>query len=111
MLTALMTFHDSNDAYHDPSQSAAQTPAVARRTSIIPMPNIGFGTRGQDVPPPPPPKPAPKTGVDRIAEMQAQNGDYNEVIVEEEGSVNDWAAYCHNLLQVSPLRVPILHWH
>jgi hypothetical protein len=104
MLTALMTFNDSNDTFHDPSQAAspaAQTPTMSRRTSVIPMPSIGFGTRGQDAPPPPPPKPAPKTGIDRIAEIQAQNGDYNEVVVEEEGSVNDWASYCNKLLQVS----------
>jgi hypothetical protein len=52
-------------------------------------------------PPPPPPKPDPKTGVDRIAEMQAIRGEINEVTVEDEGSVDAYADYCWNLLQAS----------
>ena len=54
--------------------------------------------------PPPPPKPAPKTGIDRIAEMQALRREVNEVSVEDEGGVNDYAQYCANLLEVRKLR-------
>lgn len=53
-----------------------------------------------DRPPMPPPKPAPKTGIDRIAELQAIKGDYNEITIDDEGSVQDYAQYCSNLLQV-----------
>ncbi|KAG2011705.1 hypothetical protein CC2G_011793 [Coprinopsis cinerea AmutBmut pab1-1] len=91
LLTALMTFHDANEAYHEPS---SQQPSVSRKSSA-PMPVDA----DEPPPPPPPPKPAPKTGLDRIAELQAQGGDYNEVIVTDEGSVQDYAAYCNGLLE------------
>jgi hypothetical protein len=52
------------------------------------------------MPPPPPPKPAPKTGVDGIAEMQAMKGEYNEIIISNQGEVHDYGEYCNNLLQV-----------
>jgi hypothetical protein len=60
-----------------------------------------FGSGG-GAPPLPPPKPAKKTGLDRIQEMQALKGEeYNEITVEEEGSVVDYAQYCNTLLTVS----------
>jgi hypothetical protein len=53
-----------------------------------------------ELPPPTPPKPARKTGVERIVEMQAVKGEYNEIIISDEGSVADYAQYCYKLLQV-----------
>jgi hypothetical protein len=38
--------------------------------------------------------------VDGIAEMQAMKGEYNEIIIGDEGEVHDYAEYCNNLLQV-----------
>jgi len=57
--------------------------------------------------PAPPPKPAPRTGVDRIAELQAIKGEYNEIIVSDEGSVQDYASYCNRMLQVSSNEIDI----
>lgn len=97
MLTALMTFNDSNDG-SSPS-IPSQTP-TSRRISILGI-NTGGGGGESSLPPAPPPKPAPRLGLERIAEVQAQAGDYNEVIVDEEGDINDYAAYCNQLLQVT----------
>lgn len=94
ILTALLTFQDQNDDYHTPEPSAASTPALSRQVSTPNAPLIVMS------PPRPPPKPEPKKGVDRIAEMQAIWGDFNEVTVEDEGGVNDYAAYCSGLLEV-----------
>jgi hypothetical protein len=92
ILTALLTFQDSSDVYHGPREEYSPS-----SPSIIP----GIGTRKtSEGPPLPPPKPAPKTGVDRIAEMQAIRREINEVSVEDEGAVDDYAQYCANLLQV-----------
>ena len=65
---------------------------MIRTTSFVPPTN--------DLPPPTPPKPARKTGVERIVEMQAVKGEYNEIIISDEGSVGDYAQYCNKLLQV-----------
>ena|ERR1700722_4364940 len=81
ILTALLTFQDSNEQYHIREDSTS-----ARRVS--------------DKGPTLPPKPAPRTGVERIVEMQAMRGEYNVIIVEEEGNVNDYAQHCSDLLQV-----------
>uniref|UniRef100_A0A0W0F569 Inhibitor of growth protein N-terminal histone-binding domain-containing protein n=1 Tax=Moniliophthora roreri TaxID=221103 RepID=A0A0W0F569_MONRR len=91
ILTALLTFQDSNDAYHSSKDnSKASTPVVLTPpTALSPSP------------PPLPPKPDPETGVNRIAEMQAVRGELNEVTVEDEGSIDDYANYCWGLLQVS----------
>ncbi|KAJ4470107.1 hypothetical protein J3R30DRAFT_3538239 [Lentinula aciculospora] len=87
ILTALLTFHDSNDTYHSPKTSPLSTPTPSASTPILLEP------------PTPPPRPEPKTGVDRIAELHAMRGEFNEVTVEAEGSVDDYAQYCWNLLQ------------
>jgi hypothetical protein len=50
-------------------------------------------------PPVLPPKPERKEGADRIAELHAIRGELNEVTVEAECSVEDYATYCWNLLQ------------
>ncbi|KAG5647919.1 hypothetical protein DXG03_007843 [Asterophora parasitica] len=95
ILTALLVFQDVNEGYRNPQEaSPAGTPAQT--------PGGTSAARGtlpsSSTPPRPPPKPAPKTGVDRIAEMQAEKGEYNEISVEEEGKVNDYAEYCARLL-------------
>lgn len=48
-----------------------------------------------------PPKPEPRVGVERIAEMQAYKGEVNELDVEDEGGVEDYAGHGWNLLKVS----------
>jgi len=86
ILTSLLTFSDSNEVQHTPTpKSTLSTPTVLE-------------------PPPLPSKPDPKSGVDRIAELQAARGEVNEVTVEPEGEVNDYAAYVDNLLRVCPTR-------
>ncbi len=92
ILTALLTFSDSNDSHHEPT-----TPPVNNSRSVS---GGGSKSTSSEPPPKPPPKPAPKTGIDRIAELQAIRGDYNEVTVDDEGSVQDYAEYCSNLLSV-----------
>ncbi len=91
ILTALLTFSDANEAVHTPEGNG--TPVLSRTTSVAPA-------GAKDMPPPPPPKPAPKVGVERIAELQAMKGEYNEIIISDEGTIADYAAYCNGLLQV-----------
>ncbi|KAJ3493334.1 hypothetical protein NLJ89_g11041 [Agrocybe chaxingu] len=97
VLTALLTFQDANEAYHTPEASTASSSNPLSRTTSSPT-NVSPSPAG-NAPPPPPPKPAPKTGVDRIAELQAIKGEYNEIIVSEEGTVQDYAAYCTKMLE------------
>lgn len=98
ILTALLTFQDSNETYHTPEGSSSSTPVLASRKSS----NSGIPATSSSPPrPTPPPKPAPKTGMDRVKELQ--KGDYNEITIEEEGHVNDYAAYCANLIKVCSL--------
>ncbi|EIN09411.1 hypothetical protein PUNSTDRAFT_85754 [Punctularia strigosozonata HHB-11173 SS5] len=88
LLSALLTFSDTSDAYHTakPEGSPNPPPSAIRQSS---------GPR-----PTPPPKPPPKTGPERIAELQSDKGAMvNEVTVEEEGSVHDYASHCYTLLQ------------
>ncbi|KAF9077965.1 hypothetical protein BDP27DRAFT_1207834 [Rhodocollybia butyracea] len=96
ILTALLTFHDANDVHHTPKSSPAPTSTPSASAPIILEP-----------PPSPPPRPEPKIGVDRIAELQAIRGEFNEVTVENEGSVADYAQYCWNILQDDALFVTI----
>lgn len=100
ILTALLTFQDANETLHTPEGSHESTPATSRKVSAVaPAPHPVVSTT-DDRPPMPPPKPAPKTGIDRIAELQAIKGEYNEITIDDEGSVQDYAQYCSNLLQV-----------
>lgn len=93
MLTALFTFQDLNETYHaTPSRQASGD------EFIIPL--LGNKKSGGPVPIPPP-RPEPRVGLARITEMQAYKGDPNEVVVEEEGEVSDYARYCWDLLKVS----------
>ncbi|KAF9475223.1 hypothetical protein BDN70DRAFT_814447 [Pholiota conissans] len=97
VLTALMTFQDSNEAHHTPEPPAPASSSVLARaaTSLIGSPI----SPPNEAPPLPPPKPAPRTGLDRIAEMQASQGEYNEIIVSGEGTIEDYGEYCNTLLQ------------
>ncbi|KAF9563965.1 hypothetical protein CPC08DRAFT_705682 [Agrocybe pediades] len=99
ILTALLTFQDANEAYHNPVGAPITTPSgtPARSSPIILSPPPPTSETTQ--PPLPPPKPAPKTGIDRIAELQAIQGEYNEIIVNDEGDIHDYGQYCSNLLQ------------
>lgn len=99
MLTALFTFQDMNESYHAPERQGSGSGETS-----IPL----LGTRkisGGGVPVPPP-RPEPRTGLARITEMQAYKGDPNEVVVEEEGGVSDYAQYCWDLLKVSSMLMP-----
>ena len=116
ILTALMTFVDATreggSGAAAPStpivSSSAQAAAIvgvsqgtATMQNVRPSPHGRQGSGTFNVKPPAlPSKPAPKTGVDRIAEIQAGKGEYNEIIVEEEGSVEDYGELCTRLLQV-----------
>ncbi|KAF7321450.1 hypothetical protein MKEN_00665500 [Mycena kentingensis (nom. inval.)] len=69
ILTALLTFNDQNEVYHSPRAHRARYPSAL----------------GQAI------------GIDRIAELQAVRGQFNEVTVEDEGSVDDYGAYAARL--------------
>ncbi|KAF8992577.1 hypothetical protein BDZ89DRAFT_1086162 [Hymenopellis radicata] len=90
ILTALLTFQDANEAHHSTPKDESPTPILGARKTPKDTPTP---------PPLPPPRPPAKTGVDRIAELQALRGEFNEVTVEQEGEVADYAQYCWNLLQ------------
>jgi hypothetical protein len=93
LLTALLTFQDANETYHSPEAGSSSTNPLGSAM-------LGSKSSPAETPPAPPPKPAPKTGVDRIAEMQAIKGEYNEIIVNAEGNIQEYAEYCNKLLQV-----------
>lgn len=101
MLTALLTFHDANDTYHKDGESPSSTSFFGVRRTTSEAAAAESSAAGQSAPPTLPPKPTPRGGIDRIAEMQAIQGEYNEVTVSEEGSIEDYGQYCFNLLQVS----------
>ncbi|KAK7057434.1 hypothetical protein R3P38DRAFT_2840949 [Favolaschia claudopus] len=98
ILTALMTFQDANEASHLPDISPPKRGSSKDNNPVSP-------TAGPA--PSPPPKPPKKTGIDRIAELQAVRGQFNEVTVEDEGSIQDYAQYCTNLFQDDMLFVTI----
>ena len=87
ILTALLSFQDSSDVYHG-----------SRDEGSSPVPSLSV-IRNPDNAPTPPPKPPKKTGLDRVVELQALRKEVNEVEVEEECGVQDYAQYCANLLQ------------
>jgi hypothetical protein len=108
ILTALLTFQDFNEPTTEAAAKAQKVPDVVvaaastnpATTTVANIPAYAAPVV-ELLPPPPPPKPAPKAGVDRIAEMHAVRGEVNEVLVEDEGVVPDYAQYCYNLLQVN----------
>ncbi|KAI9509788.1 hypothetical protein F5148DRAFT_1185190 [Russula earlei] len=80
ILTTLLTLQDLNSANHGPSDPFILSPPVHAEA------------------PPPPPRPVPKTGIDRVAEMHAIHYEPNEVIVNEECSVENYGEYAEGLL-------------
>jgi hypothetical protein len=94
ILTALLTFQDASDTYHEPSSDGNATTSALKSLTTR---KASGGT-----PPVPPPKPAPKKGVERVAEMQASTGrgEVNEVFIVDECSFKDYAQYCARMLQV-----------
>lgn len=108
ILTALLTFQDASDQYHQSpnDNNATSSPAaLATTTSALrcftekTVRKVSGGPTPS--PPVPPPKPAPKTGVERVAEIQASTGrgEVNEVFVVDECSVKYYARYCARMLQ------------
>ena len=103
MLTALLTFQDTNDAYHTPEPTPPPPPNV-----VIPSADPPAVSSPTDLPSTPapalPPRPPPKTGVERIAELHMirslqGEGEANEVEVGDEGNVDDYARYAEGLLK------------
>lgn len=91
VLAALLTFHDLNAAFNAvPPPPYTALPSASTSASEPPI--------SPPEPPILPPKPEPKTGLDRIAEIQAVRGEINEVTIVDEGSVKDYAAYGAQLL-------------
>lgn len=91
LLTTLLTFQDLSAT----NNAASTEPSVPSTPSLHAEPA-----------PPLPPRPAPKTGVDRVAEMHAMRYEPNEVTVDGEGSVDDYGEYAEGLLAVSHTRCP-----
>ncbi|KAG1723238.1 uncharacterized protein EDB91DRAFT_1271967 [Suillus paluster] len=106
ILTALLTFQDASDSYHEsPNDSNPTTPPAVLPTTTSVLKNLTDMTTRKvsggptSSPPVPPPKPAPKTGVGRIAEIQASRGEVNEILIVNECSFKDYAQYCARMLQ------------
>ena len=92
LLTTLLTFQDLSTAHNTPSAETSVPSSVQIEDA-----------------PPLPPRPAPKTGVDRVAEMHAMRYEPNEVTVDGEGSVENYGEYAEGLLAVCQLstRCPV----
>lgn len=111
ILTALLTFQDTNEAYHNTTPSNEASTPVVSRPSFFGIGRRTSDAQGQDTPPTPPalpPKPAPRVGVQKIAEVHAVHaaqgeGEANEVEVGDDGTVEEYAEYAEGLLRVSRL--------
>lgn len=104
MLTALLTFHDASDEYHpDPSQatigmSTSPRPSASRLESAHEQGEmVASGSYTLGPPPMVPPRPV-KTGAQKIAELQGP--EIGEVEIFEDGTYQEYAEYCSNLLEV-----------
>ncbi|KAF7362093.1 hypothetical protein MVEN_00555000 [Mycena venus] len=86
ILMALMTFQDANDVYHTPEASSS-SPALS--------PPLLLNHQRSSV----------STELQRF---RRSRGQFNEVTVEDEGSVEDYAQYCANLFQDDMLFVTVL---
>lgn len=98
----MLSFADYSDGYHSENASTStQVSTNAKPTIAVP---IRKPERAEPivlaaaVPPPPPPKPK-KTGAEKIADMQT--GELNDILITEEGAIDDYAEYCSNLLEVT----------
>ncbi|KAG2103679.1 hypothetical protein BD769DRAFT_1506289 [Suillus cothurnatus] len=105
ILTALLTFQDASNSYHEPpNESNATSPPVALAATTSALKSITEMTARKasgaptSSPPVVPPKPTPKTGVERVAEIQAFRGEVNEVLIVDECSFKDYARYCARML-------------
>ncbi|OSD00127.1 hypothetical protein PYCCODRAFT_1394061 [Trametes coccinea BRFM310] len=116
ILTALLTFQDLNETYHTPRSDTSPTTSPSESTANLAaaVSPTGLASRlglsrqpskllSPPTPPEVPPRPAPRTGVDRVAELHAiriaqGEGDANEVEVGEECEVQDYALYAERLL-------------
>ncbi|KAI0351868.1 hypothetical protein OH77DRAFT_1438977 [Trametes cingulata] len=114
ILTALLTFQDLNETYHSPQAGTSPSGSPSESsTTLVPAAATGLASRLglsrqpsqllSTPPPAVPPKPAPRTGVDRVAEIHAVRaaqgeGDANEIEVGEECTVDDYALYAERLL-------------
>ncbi|KAH9990163.1 hypothetical protein BJV77DRAFT_1061040 [Russula vinacea] len=92
LLTTLLTFQDLSAT----NNAASTEPSVPSTPSLHAEPA-----------PPLPPRPAPKTGVDRVAEMHAMRYEPNEVTVDGEGSVDDYGEYAEGLLADAMLFITV----
>ncbi|KAH9829983.1 uncharacterized protein C8Q71DRAFT_788121 [Rhodofomes roseus] len=114
ILTALLTFQDTNDAYHSPRPEDVSNAPGSTSTSNPLSSLLSIGTRREassspsgtptPVPPAIPPRPPPRTGIERVAEMHMLRtlqgeGEANELEVSEEGAVEDYAQFAQRLLQ------------
>lgn len=121
ILTALLTFQDSNEASHAPPEpSTASNVAggisgffgTTRRTSETSQPALSRQISEVEDAPPLPPKPPPRMGFDRVAEVHAiraaqGEGGANEVQVTEECAIEDYAEYAERLLKVRLHVIPL----
>ena len=84
LLSALLSFQDYSEDYHsgrrEDNLSASQAALRPEQAPEVPA------------------KPQ-KTGAERIAGLQ--RGEMNEIVVHEEGTVDEYAEYCSNLLEVT----------
>lgn len=120
MLTSLFTFHDLNDNSTDLAQPSSppvpavgsgppplyrsgstESPNAASQSAMLSnIPAASSSSTSPTIPHLPPKPHIPQnTGLDRVAEMHAIRGDVNEITVEDEGSVEDYAAYAAGLLE------------
>ncbi|KAK7683402.1 hypothetical protein QCA50_013665 [Cerrena zonata] len=109
MLTALLTFQDTNDAYHAPTPTpptvtASTKPTTPGLEANVPSTSSNLPPQSHGPPPMIPPKPAPKTGVERVAELHMIRtlqgvGEANEVEIGVEGGIDDYARYAEGLLK------------
>lgn len=102
ILTALLTFQDVSDSYHEsPNESNTTSPAAATTSALksfteMTARKVSGGPASS--PPVVPPKPRPKIGVERVAEIQASKGEVNQVLIVDECSPKDYAQYCARML-------------
>lgn len=114
LLTTLLTFQDlstANTSQFDESSVSSNTSqfdesSVSSNASQFDESSVRSHPVHVKAVPPVPPRPAPKTGVDRVAEMHAMRYEPNEVTVGGEGSVENYGEYAEGLLAVCLTRFP-----
>ncbi|EMD38768.1 hypothetical protein CERSUDRAFT_92805 [Gelatoporia subvermispora B] len=113
ILTALLTFQDSNEASHAPnadgaaSSSSVPFSGLLGRSRSVPSTSASLPVSAEmsaGAPPDLPARPPPLSGKEQIAElhtlrMAQGEGEANEVEVSAEGAIDDYALYAEELLQ------------